>query len=206
MVGKEVSDYHAEIEEFFDESKHSELYDVFTALDFKLNKNKYHFENISRIITDSNILDKEDYYSEIHLPIYYEMESFLVSIRSSVDILLHLVNFSFNLSIPTNEVNLYNVYRHKALPKNVKNILDRYTRPYNNPTWNFIYTSRNEIVHEKSVNQILPIEVDLFGFDKPTVFFEWENAPREMLSFYSQCLRFLETFVSQFLLSVKISL
>lgn len=206
MFRGNLDDYYSQIEEYFDEAKHSELYDRFTALDFKLNKNNYHFENIKKIIGKSDILDTEDYYSDIHLPIYYEVESFLVSLRSSVDILLHLVTFSFDLRIPTNEVNLYTVYNHKKLPKNVKNIFERYTRPFNNATWNFIYTSRNEVVHEKSVNQILPIEVDLFGYEKPTVFFEWENAQRELLSFFSQCLRFLETFVSQFLQSIKISL
>lgn len=205
MIGKELTEYHSEIEEFFDESKHSELYDIFTALDFKLNKNKYHLKNIHRIIDEADV-EKDDFYGEIHLPIYYEVESFLVSLRSSVDILLHLVNFVFDMKLNTNDVTLYQVFHHKKLPKNVKNIFERYTRPYNNPTWNFIYTSRNEIVHEKSVNQILPITVDLFGYEKPTVFFEWENAPREMLVFFNQCLRFLETFVLQFLQSIKISL
>lgn len=206
MFRGNLDTYHSQIEEFFGENTHSELHEIFTALDFKLNKNDYHFDNIKKIIDKSDVLESEDYYNDIHLPIYYEVESFLVSLRSSVDILLHLVNFSFNLGIGTNEVNLYTVYTHKKLPKNVKNIFDRYTRPYNNATWNFIYTSRNEVVHEKSVNQILPIEVDLFGYEKPTVFFEWETAQREMLSFFSQCLRFLDTFVSQFLQAIKISL
>ena len=206
MIDKELTEYHSEIEEFFDESKHSDLYDIFTALDFKLNKNRYHFNNINRIIDEADVLATEDFYNTIHLPIYYEVESFLVSLRSSVDILLHLVNFTFDLKLITNEVTLYQVFHHKKLPKNVKNIFERYTRPYNNPMWNFIYTSRNEIVHEKSVNQILPITIDLFGYEKPTVFFEWENAEREILVFFDQCLRFLERFVLQFLQSIKISL
>jgi len=202
----DVMDYFDQIEDFFDESQHSELYDIFEALQFKIKKNNYHFKNIQNIIGQADLLEKEDYYNEIHLPIYFEVESFLVSLRTNVDILLHLLNFAFDMNIDKNNVTLYTIFHHKQLPKNVKNIFERYTRPYNNPTWTFIYTSRNEIVHEKSVNQILPIDIDLFGYEKPMVFFEWENAPREIIVFFQQCLRFLENFVSQLLQSVKISL
>lgn len=205
MIQKTIMEYYNEIEDFFNENKHHELYDIFSSLEFKLNKNKYHFEQINEIIDNSSELI-EDYYKEVHLPIYYEFESFLVSLRTSVDILLHLVDFSFDFKMNKNDITLYNIFHHKKLPKNLKNIFERYTRPYNNPTWTFIYTSRNEIVHEKSVSQILPITVDIFNFEKPTVFFEWEEIKREMITFLNQCLRFLETFATQFLQAIKISL
>lgn len=202
----DLSNYQLEIEEYFDETKHTNLHNIFSSLEFKLNKNQYHFDNIKNTIGNADVLDKPDYYETVHLSIYYEMESFLVSLRSSVDVLLHLVNFSFDLEVSTNDVNLYNVFHHKKLPRSVKHIFERYTKPYNNPTWTFIYTSRNEIVHEKSVNLVLPIDIRLFGFEKPTVFFEWEENQREMLVFFNQCVRFLETFVTQCLQAIRISL
>jgi len=202
----EPMDYYVQISEFFEEEKQTELHDIFDAIRFKLNRNSYHLNNIEQIIEQAKDLERNDYYRDIYIPIYYEIEGFLVSLRSSVDILLHLINYCYNLRLKPNDVNLYNVYSHRSLPKGTKNIFDRYTRPYNNPTWNFIYTFRNEIVHEKSIHQVLPIRIDLFSEGEPLVFFILEDTDRELKSFFHNCLRFLDNFASQVFQSIEVSL
>lgn len=202
----EPMDYYVQLSDFFDEEKQTELHDIFDAIRFKLNRNTYHFNNIKRIIEQAKDLERNDYYSDIYLPIYYEIEGFLVSLRSSVDILLHLINFSYRFDLKENDVNLYNIYNHRNLPKPTKNIFDRYTRPYNNPTWNFIYTFRNEIVHEKSIHQVLPVRIDLFSNEEPLVFFMLDENDREITAFFNNCLRFLDNFASQVFQSIDVSL
>lgn len=195
-----------DLSDFYDDEKQEKFHDIFDSLSFKLNKNVYHYNNIVRIVSDSKGLEQDNFYQSVHIPIYYEIESLLVSLRSSVDMILHLVNFTFDLALEGNNVTLGNVFRHKSLPKPLKNIFQRYTRPYDNPTWTFIYSSRNEIVHEKSVNQVLPISIDMFTSDEMLVFFQWEGHEKEMMTFFNQCLRFLETFSSQTFQAIKISL
>lgn len=201
----DVMDYYKQVEDYFEESKQNELYDIYDSLKFKINKNNYHFDNISRILSNSNIIEQADYYNDTHLPIYYEAESFIVSIRSSADILLHIINHAFCLSLERNEVTLYNVYHHAKLPKAIKTQFQFYTRP-DNPTWNFIYTSRNMIVHEKSINHLYPVHIDLFTMKEPIAFVEVDGVPKEVLTFFGQCLRHMERFTSDALLSIKTSL
>jgi len=202
----EPMEYYVQISDYFEEDKQSELHDILDAIRFKLNRNMYHVNNIKKIVEQAKDLERNDYYSDIYLPIYYEIEGFLVSLRSSVDILLHLINFTYRFELRENDVNLYNIYNHRHLPKPTKNIFDRYTRPYNNPTWNFIYTFRNEIVHEKSIHQVLPVRIDLFSNEEPLVFFMLEENDREMSAFFNNCLRFLDNFASQIFQSIEVSL
>jgi hypothetical protein len=206
MMNVDVSIYYDAISEHYDEQKQQQLFNIFDALQFKLKRNTYHFSNINKILGNATNLENNDYYNDIYMPIYYEIEGFLVSIRSSVDMLLHLANYTFQFNIPNHEVTLASIYHHNHLPKMVKNIFDRYTRPYRNPTWNFIYTFRNEIVHEKSVPQVLPINIDPFVTDQPSIYFSMDNSDKELISFFSNCLRFLETFTVQLLSSIEVSL
>jgi hypothetical protein len=205
-VNVNVYDYLDDIIDFFDEDEQGKLHDLFDAIQFKLNRNFYHIDNIKNIVLKAKGIETERFYDSVYYPIYYEMEGFLVSLRSSVDILLHMLNFCFKFDLKGNEVTLYNVYHHPELPKNVKNIFDRYTRPYKNPTWNFIYTFRNETVHERSINQVLPIQIDLFTDAHSLVFFELENQEKEMMDFFNQCMRHLDNFTTQLFNAVKISL
>lgn len=202
----EPMEYYLRISDYFEEEEQNELHDMFDSIKFKLNRNDYHFENIKKIITQSKDLDRNDYYKDINLPIYYEIECFLTSLRSTVDMLLHLINFSYKMNLKQTEVNLYNVYHNRSLSKNTKNIFDRYTRPYNNPTWNFIYTFRNEIVHEKSIHQVLPVRIDLFSSEEPIVLFILGDTEKELVSFFNTCLRFLDNFASLIFQSIEISL
>lgn len=202
----DIEQYVNDLIERFPEEDHSKVYELFESIEFKLKRNSYHFQNIKEIIQRANKAASDNYYDNIYFPIYYEMEGLLVSLRSSVDILLHFINFSFQLELEAQEVNLYKIYHHPMLPKAIKNIFDRYTRPFDNPTWDFIYKFRNETVHERSINQVLPINVDLFSSKEPLVFFKLKNTDREMEDFFKQCLRFLETFTSQLFHAVRISL
>lgn len=204
---KNILDYYEDFADFFDDEQQAELQDFFDSIQFKLNRTKYHFNQIKHVIRHAGDPENDNYYDEVHLPIYYEMEGFLVSLRSTIDILLHLINFTFQLGLSGYDVQLHNVYRHRKLPKALKNIFDRYTRPYNNPVWTFIYTFRNETVHEKSIHQVLPIHVDMFTEgNEPLVFFIHEDAEREIKSFFNNCIRFLETFNTQMFQAMKISL
>lgn len=201
----DVMVYYDAVSEHYEEEKKQQLFEIFDALNFKLKRNTYHLSNINKILENATNLENNDYYNDIYMPIYFEIEGFLVSIRSSVDMILHLNNYVFDFGLPNIEITLASIYHHKELPKMVKNIFDRYTRPYKNPTWNFIYTFRNEIVHEKSVHQVLPINIDMFLTEKPSIFFSMDHSDKELLSFFNNCLRFLETFVSQMLSSIEVS-
>lgn len=202
----EPMDYYVRISDFFDEEKQTTLHDMFESVRFKLSRNFYHLSNIEKIILQAKDLERNDYYRDIYMPIYFEIEGFLISLRSSVDMLLHLINYTNSLALKELDVNLYHVYNHRKLPKPIKNIFDRYTRPYNNPTWNFIYTFRNEIVHEKSIHQVLPIQIDLFTNEDPLVFFMLEDNTRELTAFFNNCLRFLDNFASQIFQAIELSL
>lgn len=202
----EPMEYYNRICDFFEEEEQNALHELFDSIEFKLNRTNYHLNNINSIMNQAGDLERLDYYKDIHMPIYYELEGLLVSLRSSVDMLLHLINFCYKMNLKNIEVTLYNIYSNRKLTKNTKNIFDRYTRPYNNPTWNFIYTFRNEIVHEKSINQVLPIKIDLFTLDTPLAFFVVENKEKEILTFLDQCMRFLDTFSSLIFQSIEVSL
>lgn len=201
----DVMDYYEAITESFSEEKQMKLHDIFESAQFKLNRNTYHLNKINAIIDKSSELDHHDYYEDIYMPLYYEIESLLVSLRSGVDMFLHLVNTVFDYGMMGNDVTLYSVYHHPELPKPVKNIFNRFTRPYNNPVWNFIYSARNEIVHEKSINQVIPINIDLFSAEQPIVLLQWEGQEKELFALLRQSLRLLDNFGAELLTAVRIS-
>lgn len=201
----DMTEQYNDLVELFDEEKQEKLNDIFDSIFFKLNKNVYHYNRIQEIMESISIKKIDNFYDEIHLPIYYEMESFLVSLRSSVDMLLQLINFSYDLGLKDFDLKLSGLYNHKKLPIQAKNIFQRFTRLHNNKTWNFISFARNEIVHESSVNQVLPITIDMFS-EIPSLFMDWDNIPVDMLIFFKQCIRFLENFHSEMFTAIKISM
>lgn len=197
-------DYSQAILDKLEEELHDKVWEIFDSYNFKMKRNHYHFQNIKKIVQDTNILEVEDFYTAINLPIYFEMESFLVSTRSTVDILMHLLNSIYNLQLK--DVYISNVFKHPSLPSEVRNVLKKYTRNFDNATWTFIYTSRNEIVHEKSIPHILPVNVDPFQFESINLFFKWEDIDRELISFFNQCLKFLTNFSQQLFSNILISI
>ncbi|QST02338.1 hypothetical protein IMZ31_23080 (plasmid) [Pontibacillus sp. ALD_SL1] len=194
------------ISDSFDEQKQNELSDISASLKFKCKKTAYHYQQVQNLTKRSSIFDTANYYEEVNLPIYYESENFLIAIRSSVDVLMHYLSVFFDLNLSAKDVNVHSVYKHNKIPKGVKNTFHQYTRPYQNNIWLFIYEHRNEIVHQKSFDQILPIRIDLFSSDVPLIFLDWKGEEKELLTLYGASLRFLENFISQINQSIKLSI
>lgn len=191
--------------EKIEEDKYDSVLTIIESIDFKMARNEYHFSNIQRIVTETNALETDDFSQSITMPLYFEMESLLISMRSTVDMLMHLLNGVYGLGL-VKDVYINNVFKHPRLPSEIKNVLRKYTRTFDNPTWSFIYTSRNDIVHEKSIPQVLPIYVDLFHSEQFNVFFKWEGVDREIQSFLNQCNGFLKNFSRQLYENILLSL
>lgn len=171
---------------------------------FKLNRNVYHYNRIHHYVHSVEFHLPDDLYHDITLPIYYEMESLLVSLRSSVDMLLSLVNFSLSLDVQ-GDLTIGSIYHHPRLPKVVKNVFQRYTRPHSNPTWEFILTVRNEVVHERGVHQMLPLTLDYFQ-QPPTLFMEYNAENVDTLRVLKDSIRFLENFHNDMCSAIRISM
>ena len=191
----DLSLHQAEIlKNFTEPTQQEKIKELFQSIVFKLEKNLYHLNNISHSIEKAS--EKNDFLSLMQL--YFELENFLISTRSSVDMVMHLINYCLDLNIDENTVAVSTVYRSKKLPKPMKDIFNRYTTPYNNPTWSFIYLLRNEVVHEKSIYQVLPIYFKPV-LDTNFLYMKTNSGEKEMLDHLKVCLRFLDTFVDRVL-------
>ncbi|GAB6463868.1 hypothetical protein bcgnr5390_17050 [Bacillus luti] len=201
--------YTFEIGEYFEGEDQQRVLEYIESMFFKFSKNQYHYNHIDRIVEKAQGDEIDSFYESIHLPIYYETESLLVNMRSTVDVALNLVNICFDLGIAKNNVTTHSIYFHPKLPIDIKNILNRFTRPKDNPVWSFIYMSRNEIVHEKSVEFVLPLHFDYMEFlgdEKLFITFEREGQTKDIQMFFKQCIQFLESFVIEILRSSLASL
>lgn len=205
MKNENINLFYEKMEDLLNDDDRIIIYDTLSNLDFKLHKNQYHLNNMLHLLNKELDMEDENMYDNIIFPLYFEFESLLVSLRSAVDILMKIANHLFDFKLQNMDLTLYNIYKHPKLPKNLKNIMDRYTRSFNNPNWTFIYTSRNEIVHSTSIDSILPINLEFDTTEKPLAFFEWENKEREMGSFLGNSIRFLENFSSEFLRAIHIT-
>lgn len=180
--------------------KKDEILVLFQNLVFKLEKNLYHFENIKINLEKSNktnnIVDK--------MPIYFEMESLFVSLRSTVDMLLHLLNDCLRLNIEKKDVSIFSIFQSN-IPKNFKNIFGQYVTKRNNPIWEFIYTFRNDIVHDVSIVQALPITFkEIEG--NYYIFCTYEGRSRDLLDLYKESLKLLDRFIAKTLDMLSITL
>lgn len=195
MYKTDIYRYQTEILKRFPEQEDQEkILELFQNLVFKLEKNLYHLTNINFSIQKAS--GKNNFVDL--MPIYFELESFLVSTRSSVDMLMHILNYCLKFNIENNQVSVSSIFRNTHLKKPMKDIFSRYTSPYNNPTWSFIYLFRNEVVHEKSIFQALPIYFkDILG--QYFLYAKIGNAEKEITDHLKVCLRFLDTFVDRIL-------
>lgn len=163
------------------------LDDILTTLEFRLNKNHYHYSNISKLIEEN-----PEKYTEF---IYYECENLIINIRSTVDNLLQLINKAYNMGYNDTNVNLKNVLSNKKSTNALKDVFLLYTHPKNG-FWKFIYTTRNEIVHEVCIKTQLPIIVDIIysGDDirKKVVFINRQGDKEDTLYFYKECLNLMD--------------
>ena len=190
----------------YDTEDFTRLADYIESIEFKYNKSYYHLLNLMNKIDAAMDFEQEDYYEKIYNPLYFELESFLIGIRTTVDITMHVLNESLDCKIEKNHVNLGSVYKSTKLTKAIKNVLHRYTHNRDSSTWSFIYQNRNEVVHEKGVNQILPITIDFFQGPKPVAYFEVEGEQRNINTFLENCLNFLKRFITHLFESLIVTL
>lgn len=202
MYKTDIYRYQTEILKHFQSQEDQvKVLELFQNLVFKLEKNLYHLNNINFSIEKAS--GKNEFFSL--MPIYFELESFLVSTRSSVDMLMHIINYCLGYNIDNKQVSVSSLFHSGLLSKPLKDIFSRYTTPYDNPTWSFIYLFRNEVVHEKSIFQALPI------FFKPVLDHQFlyakiGNYEREVTDYLKVCLRFLDTFTDRILSVLEVSL
>ncbi|WP_088363573.1 hypothetical protein [Bacillus cereus] len=184
---------------FVGDTEKQKVLDLFQNLVFKLEKNLYHLNNINLFIEKAS--GKNEFLTL--MPIYFELESFLVSTRSSVDMLMHILNYCLNYEIESTQVSVSSVYRCKKLSKPLKEIFARYTTPYNNPTWSFIYLFRNEVVHEKSIFQVMPLQFKPV-LDHTFLYAKIDKKDKEITDHLKVCLRFLDKFIERVLSILEI--
>lgn len=170
--------------------------EYFDSLEFKYEKSIYHFDKIKSKINESEDFGQFDYYEKILNPIYFELESFLISIRSSVDIVMHIINTSLDLRLSNDNVYIGSIYKSSDLPKTIKNVLHKYTHNRDKQIWNFIYSFRNQVVHEKSINQSLPLSLDFFHGPKPLAYFEFNGKQNNVVTFLESSIGFIERFIT----------
>lgn len=163
------------------------LDDMLTTLEFRLKKNHYNYSNIIRYIKD-DCIKNQDF-------IYFEAENLIINIRSTVDNLLQLINEVYKLNLSGININVKNVVKHKNCSNALKDIFLLHTHP-KNQFWNFIYTTRNEIVHEVCIKTQLPVLFDELYEDGKviykTVFINKHGDKEDMLFFYTQCIKLID--------------
>lgn len=163
------------------------LEDIITTLEFRLSKNHYHYQNILRYFRENPELNQEK--------IYFESENLIINIRSTLDNLLQLINVLYKMNFQTININVKNIIRHKNCTNAIKDVFLYHTHP-KNQFWNFIYTTRNEIVHEICIKSFLPMMIDdIYEGDdiSKKLFFINKNGDKEdLLFFYTQCISLMD--------------
>lgn len=191
---------------YFEGESWEKLSELLETIEFKHNKSIYHLDNIKEKILKSTNFEQENYYENIYFTLYYELESFLIAVRSTVDIIMHVINKSLGLGLETFETNLGTVYRHPKLTVRVKNALHKYSHNRNNLIWEFIYQNRNEVVHEKSVNQTLPVSIDFFQGPEVQAFMEVNGEQKNLENFLAACVNFIQRFIIHLFEALSVSL
>ena len=168
------------------------LDDMLTTLDFRSSKTRYHFNKVRDMLkTNKPLTDKE-----IDI-LYYELENLIINIRSTVDNVLQLINELYKFGLSGISLNTKNVLKNPKCTNALKDIFFTHTHPKNH-FWNFIYTSRNELVHEICIKSHFPIIQDenyQEGIVKYTTYFINKNGDKEnILFFYSECVKLIEQF------------
>src|SRR5690625_3316561 len=100
MYNVNIARYQKELLERLPEDRHEAVVNLFKNIAFKLEKNLYYYTNILNNI--KNIQNTNDFKSM--LPIYFDIETLLISLRSSIDVILHLINDVMELGIESYDV------------------------------------------------------------------------------------------------------
>lgn len=183
------------LSDYYNDEEWDALVELLDSLEFKYNKTSYHLVNIKQKLEKSTDFNMDNYYEEVCNPLYYETESFVIAMRSTADIIMHIINRTMKLGIESSKVNLSTVYKHPKTTKTIKNILHRYTHNRDSALWNFFYQFRNEIVHEKSITQTLPITINFFNGPQPLAYFEINGQKQNVVIYLETALNFLKRFV-----------
>lgn len=174
------------------------LDDILTTLDFRINKNRYHFNNINNYIS-SDATTNIDY-------IYYECENLIINIRSTLDNLLQLINVVYEMGFNDININIKNMIRHKNFTNALRDVFLLHTHPKNH-FWHFIYTTRNEIVHEVCIKTELPIVIDEVldrgEFVQKVVFINKNGDKENLIQFLKQCIKLIEELVDSSLYALE---
>ena len=173
------------------------LDDILTTLEFRLKKNNYLYNNILKYSKDGDFEDLDC--------IYFEAENIIINIRSTLDNLLQLINLVYRLNLNGLDLNIKNVVKRKECSNAVKDIFLLHTHP-KNQVWNFIYTTRNEIIHEVCIKTKLPILHDeeyINGEIKNKIIFINKLGNKEdLLYFYKQCIKLINELCDECLYAI----
>ncbi|MCU7667968.1 hypothetical protein [Bacillus thuringiensis] len=193
------------LSDYYSDEEWDALVELLDSLEFKYNKTSYHLVNIKQKLEKSTDFNMDNYYEEVCNPLYYETESFVIAMRSTADIIMHIINRTMKLGIESSKVNLSTVYKHPKTTKTIKNILHRYTHNRDSALWNFFYQFRNEIVHEKSITQTLPITINFFNGPQPLAYFEINGQKQNVVIYLETALNFLKRFVIHLFEQIEIT-
>lgn len=174
------------------------LSDILTTIEFRLNKNHYHYENIVNLCNENNIYENIE-------KIYYESENFIISMRSLLDHLLELTNFVYKLNLHELDITIKNITKKMKNNNALKNVFYAYASR-NNKFWQFVYSTRNEIVHNVCIKTKFPISIaDIYKNDSllKKVYFENNGTKEDLLFYYKECLNLMDSFADKLLYVVS---
>lgn len=174
------------------------LEDILTTLEFRLEKNHYHYQNILTYFRENPELNQEK--------IYFESENLIINIRSTVDNLLQLINVLYKMNFEGMNINLKNIIRHKNFTNALRDVFLLHTHP-KNQFWHFIYTTRNEVVHEICIKSFMPILIDDIYenevLNKKIYFIDKNGDKEDLLFFYKQCIALIDDLCDKSLYAIS---
>lgn len=194
MYNVNIDWYKANILEHYSETEGEVLKGLFKNVAFKLEKNLYYYQSILENVELSS--DSEDFLQM--LPIYFDLETLFISLRSSVDVILHLINNILDLDLDPKTVTVNTLYHSLDRKSSLRSIFNKYTRKRNNNVWNFIYYFRNDIVHEKSVYDIMSFNFLSTGEGK-RLMINYRGSEEDFNSLFKRCFSLVDGLLEEVL-------
>src|SRR5690625_1990238 len=191
MYNVNIARYQKELLEQLPEDRHKTVVNLFKNIAFKLEKNLYYYTNILDNI--DNIHNTDDFRSM--LPIYFDIETLLISLRSSIDVVLHLINDVMDLGFESNDVHIGSIRRRLKRGSRMFNVLNRYTGRGSGDSWQFLYYFRNDIVHERSIYELM--DFYLIGEEgNERLYVDFRNKRDDFIQLFRNCFRIVDGFSS----------
>lgn len=127
--------------------------------------------------------------------LYRRVEFLLISLRATVEVLLHLVVLVQDLPIPPDQVSLGRLLACRELGDDVRRILRHYTRR-DHFWWRFIADTRNEVAHQTTIVETYPIVTEEdHTVDPPRLHLRFQMPSGErpdLVPHYRQCVRHIQ--------------